>query len=101
MEYPREYDSDHLVLLTLDSLDEKELNVRRVQAMFKRSRHNNISIFIISQDFYEFTKKTVCANGNLYHLFNFNNFRDVQNFYQDKSSMHMNPNEFYLLTSTC
>ena len=29
----------------------------RVQAMFKRSRHNNLSIFIISQDYYELPKK--------------------------------------------
>ena len=29
----------------------------RVQAMFKRSRHNNLSIFIISQDYYELSKK--------------------------------------------
>ena len=25
----------------------------RIQAMFKRSRHNNLSIFIISQDYYQ------------------------------------------------
>ena len=29
----------------------------RVQAMFKRSRHNNLSIFIISHDYYELGKK--------------------------------------------
>ena len=29
----------------------------RVQAMFKRSRHNNLSIFIISQDYYELSNK--------------------------------------------
>ena len=30
-----------------------------------------------------------------------NNFRDVLNLYQDKSSMDMTSNEFKLLTSTC
>ena len=30
----------------LDDLDEKEMNDPRVQATFKRSRHNNLSIFI-------------------------------------------------------
>ena len=73
----------------------------RVQAMFKRSGHNNISIFIISQDYYEPSKKTIRANGNIYQIFKPNNFRDVQNLYQDKASMNMNLNEFKLLTSTC
>ena len=29
----------------------------RVQAMFKRSKHNNLSIFILSQNYYELSKK--------------------------------------------
>ena len=29
----------------------------RVQAMFKRSRHNNLSIFIMSLDYYDLSKK--------------------------------------------
>ena len=29
----------------------------RVQAMFKRSRPNDLSMFIISQDYYELSKK--------------------------------------------
>ena len=33
------------------------MNDPRVQAMFKRSRHNNLSIFIISQDYYELLNK--------------------------------------------
>ena len=73
----------------------------RVQAMFKRSRHNNLSIFIISQDYYELSKKTIRCNGNIYHIFKPNNFRDVINLYQDKASMDMNLNEFKYLTSTC
>ena len=73
----------------------------RVQAMFKRSRHNNLSIFIISQDYYELSKKTIRCNGNIFHIFKPNNFGDVLNLYQDKSSMDMTLNEFKLLTSTC
>ena len=67
-----------------------------VQAMFKRSRHNNLSIFIISQDYYEFSKKTIS-----FHIFKPIIFRDVLNLCQDKNSMDMTPNEFKLLTSTC
>ena len=73
----------------------------RVQAMFKRSRHNNLSIFIISQDYYKLSKKTIRCNGNIYHIFKPNNFRDVINLYQDKASMDMTLNEFKILTSTC
>ena len=41
------------------------------------------------------------ANGNIYHISKPNNFRDVQNLYQDKASMYMTPNEFKYLTRTC
>ena len=73
----------------------------RVQAMFKRSRHNNLSIFIISQDYCELSKKTIRYNGNIFHMIKPRNFRDVLNLYQDKSCMDMTLNEFKLLTSTC
>ena len=73
----------------------------RVQAMFKRSGHNILSIFIISQGYYELSKKTIRCHGNIYHIFKPNNFRDVQNLYQDKTSVDITPNEFKLLTSTC
>ena len=73
----------------------------RVQAMFKRSRHKNLSIFIISQDYYELSKQTIRCNGNIFHIFKPNNFRDVLNLYQDKSSMDITLNDFKLLSSTC
>ena len=69
--------------------------------MFKRGRHNNLSIFIISQDYYELPKKTFRANGNIFHIFKPHNFLDVRNIYQDKASMDMTLNEFKYLTSTC
>ena len=99
LKFPKEYDDGGIIIL--DDLNGKEMNDPRVQAMFKRSRHNNLSIFIISQDYYEFPKKTIRANGNMYHIFKPNNFRDVQNFYLDKASMDMTLNEFKYLTSTC
>ena len=52
LKFPQEYDDG--VIIILDDLNEKEMNDPRVQAMFKRSRHNNLSIFIISQDYYEY-----------------------------------------------
>ena len=77
------------------------MNDPRVQAMFKRSRHNNLSIFIISQEYFELPKQTIRANGNVYHIIKPNKFRDVQNLYQDKASMDMTLNEFKYLTSIC
>ena len=69
--------------------------------MFKRGRHNKISIFILSQDYYELPKKRIRANGNIYQTFKSNNYRDVQNLCQDKTSMDMTLNEYKYPTSTC
>ena len=99
LKFPQEYDDGGIIIL--DDRNEKEMNDPRVQAMFKRSRHNNLSIFIISQDYYELPKKTIRANGNIYHIFKPNNFLDVRNIYQDKASMDMTLNEFKYITSVC
>ena len=99
LKYPQGY--EHNSIFILDDLNQKGMEDPRIQAMFKRSRHNNLSIFIISQDYYELSKKTIRCNGNIFHKFKPNNFRDVINLYQDKASMDMTLNEFKLLTSTC
>ena len=41
----------------LDDINEKKTNEPRVQAMFKRSRHNKLSIFIISRDYYNYSRE--------------------------------------------
>ena len=99
LKYPQEYDNNSIIIL--DDLNQKEMDDPRVQAMFKRSRHKNLSIFTISQDYYELSKETIRCNGNIYHIFKPNNFGEVINLYQDKASMDMNLNEFKLLTNTC
>ena len=101
LKYPQDYDSNTPTVIILDDLNQSEMNDPRVQAMFKRSRHSNISIFIISQDYYELPKRTIRANGNVFHIFKPNNFRDVQNLYQDKASMDMTLPEFKQLSSIC
>ena len=68
LKYPQEYEDNSIIIL--DDLNEKEINNDKIQSMFKRGRHNNLSIFIISQDYYELPKKTIRANGNIFHLFN-------------------------------
>ena len=99
LKYPQDYENNSIIIL--DDLNKKEMDDPRVQAMFKRSSHNNISIFIISQDCYELSKKTIRCNDNIFHIFKPNNFLDVRNLYQDKASMDMTLNEFKYLTSTC
>ena len=51
LKFPQEYENNSIIIL--DDLNQKKIDDPRVQAMFKRSRHNNLSIFIISQDCYE------------------------------------------------
>ena len=81
-------------------MNEKELNNPRMRAMFERSRRNHMSIFIISQDFYELPKKFFRADGKVYHIFKPNNLRDVQNLYQDEALMYLENNQFEVLSST-
>ena len=99
LKFPQDYEKNSIIIF--DDLNEKEINIDKIQAMFKRGRHNNLSTFIISQDYYELSRRTVRANGNIYHIFKPNNFRDVQNLFQDKVSMDMTLNESKLLTSIC
>ena len=47
------------LVLFLDDFDKKENIDRRIRAKFKRSGHNYISIFIISQDYNELPEKTI------------------------------------------
>ena len=95
----QDYDDGGIIIV--DDINEKEINDLRVQTMIKRYRHNNLSIFIISQNYYELPKRTIRTNGNIYHIFKPNKFRDVINIYPEKSSMDMTLNEFKLLTSIC
>ena len=51
LKFPQEYEINSIIIL--DGLNQKEMDDRRVQAMLRRSRHNSLSNFIISQDYYE------------------------------------------------
>ena len=99
IKFSQEYQDGSIIIS--DDLNEKEMNDPRVQAMFKRTRHNILSLFILCQDYNELPKRTIRANGNIYHIFKSNNFKDVLNIYQDKSYMDMTLSEFKLLTFTC
>ena len=93
-EFPQQYEDGGIFLL--DDFNKKNERSSS-KTMFKRSRHNKLSIFIINQDYYELPKRTIRANRNMYHNFKPNISSDVQCLYQDKSSMDMTLNEFNLL----
>ena len=59
LKFPQEYENNSIIIL--DDLNQKEMDDARIQAMFKRSRHNQLSAFIISQDYYELSKKQYAA----------------------------------------
>ena len=99
LKFRQEYDDGAIIIL--ENLNEQERNDPRVQEISKRSRYNNLSMFIISQDYYELPIRTIRANGNTYHIFKSNIVRGVQNLYQDKASIDMTRNDFKYLTSTC
>ena len=97
---PREYQGESTVII-LDDLNDREMNDDRVKALFKRGRHNNIAVFIISQDYYELPKQTIRENSNIFHLFRPNISRNVLKLFQDKASMDMTIGEFKLLANSC
>ena len=83
----QEYNSELPTIISSDDLNEKEINDLRAQALLKRPRHNNKSIFKISQDNCEFPKTTIRAKANISRSFQANNFRDGQNLYPLKGNM--------------
>ena len=66
--YQQEYVSDFPTVIILDDINGKEMNDPRVLSMFKRRRHSIKSIFIFNQDYHELPKRTIRANGNIYHI---------------------------------
>ena len=82
LKFPQDYENNSIIIL--DDLNEKEIINEKIQAMFKRGSHNKLSIFIISQHYYELPKRTIRCNGSVFHLFKPNNYLDVRNIYQDK-----------------
>ena len=67
MKFSSKYEDGGVIIL--DDLNEKEMKDPRVQSMFERSRHSNLSIFVSSQNYYELPNRTIRENGNIYHIF--------------------------------
>ena len=99
LKYPQEYEDR--VFINWDDLIEEGRNDPWVRAMFKRSGHNILSIFMITHDYHELPTRTIRAIRNIYHIFKPNSSRDVRNLYQDKTSRDMTLEDIKYLTNTC
>ena len=97
LKYPQEYEDAGINIL--DDFNEKVRNDILKQAVFKRSTHNNVSDFLISQDNYELPTQIFRANARIFHVVKPSNLGDVQN--QNKASVDMTINELKYLTGTC
>ena len=76
LKFPQDFDLDFPIVKISDDLNGNEIYDLRIQARFKRSRHSNISVFIISQDYYELPKKRFGPAGtNIIH----SNQREFEN----------------------
>ena len=62
--------------------------------LFKRGRHNNLSIFVISHGFYELPKDTIRENSSIIHHFITNNYSNVQCIHHQLASTDMKIGEF-------
>ena len=94
MKDPQEYESDMHTVIILDDLNKQQLQDPRVQMLFKRGRHNNLSIFVISHGFYELPKDTIRENSTIIHHFITNNFANVECIHRQLSSTDMVIKEF-------
>ena len=99
MKFPHEYEDGGIIIL--DDSNEKEMNDSRAPARCKRPRHENLSIFIIRQDYYELPKRTMRANGSIYHIFKTFNLRVFQNLYQGTATFDMSLQEFKNVITIC
>ena len=55
------------------------MNDYRVQAMFERWKHKNLSIFIFRSDYCELPKRTIRVKGFIFNISKPKKFRDAQN----------------------
>ena len=77
------------------------MNDPKGQTMFKKSRLEKLSVFVISPDYCQLPKKTLRANGHIYHNFKHNKSIDLENVHQDEENMDTTLMQFKYLTKTC
>ena len=101
MKDANEYDSEKHNVIILDDLSKDQLNDKKVQMLFKRGRHNNISVFVISHGFYELPKDTIRENSNIIHHFVTNNYCNVECIHRQLCSTDLKIYEFKKFCHDC
>ena len=94
MKDANEYDSDKNNVIILDDLSKDQINDKKVQMLFKRGRHNNISAFVISHGIYELPKDTIRENSNIIQLFATNTYCNVECIHRQLCSTDLKIYEF-------
>ena len=94
MKDAQEYDSEIHKVIILDDLKKQQLKDERVQILFKRGRHNNLSIIVVTHGFYELPKNTIRENSPIIHHFITNNFANVECIHRQLASTDMLINKF-------
>ena len=94
MKNATEFDSEKHNVIILDDLSKNQLNDNRVQMLFKRGRHNKISVFVISHAFYELQKDAIRENSNIIHHFITSNYCNVECIHRQLSSTETKIQEF-------
>ena len=97
---PQDYDLNIHNVIILDDLNKQQLNDEKVQMLFKRGRHNNLSIFVITHGFYELPKDTIRENSSIIHHFITNNFANVESLHRQLSSTDMLIKEYKYFINT-
>ena len=69
--------------------------------LFKRGRHNNISVFVISHGFYELPKDTIRENSNIFIISLQNNYCNVESIHRQLCSTDMKIGEFKKFCHDC
>ena len=91
---PQDYDPNIHNVIVLDDLNKQQLNDEKVQMLFKRGRHNNLSLFVVTHGFFELPEDTIRENSSIIHHFIANNFANVECLHRQLSSTDMLVKEF-------
>ena len=90
----QEYDGEKHSKIILDDLSKDQLNDKRIQMLFKREKHNNLSVFVITHGFYELPKDTIRENSIIIHHFITSNYSNIECIHRQLCSTDMKIHEF-------
>ena len=99
MKNAQDYDADIHNVIILDDLNKQQLNDERVQMLFKRGRHNNLSLFVVSHGFNELPKDIIRENFSIIYHFTTNNYANIECIHRQLASTDMVMKEFKHITN--